>query len=334
MENRSVKKQNPSKRYNKKGATKKSDKPKMLPPTLTISGSQYIDTYHFSCGNNVPIYEVSTVHALNQVIGHAKFNNQSYGNVYYRGECRLHPSLKPSLFRNLKNTEKATERISKLIQNFVDDEYMRNELKIIPSDFETSKSKIEGMLQHYGVPTRFIDVVDNHWIALWMGLNKAENLKQYNQYYHYIERSIPLVELAKGDATPDELLFQYVLLIAVPFSDVRTFTGIQSSADYIEVDLRQALPSTFLRPHAQHGLVLRRKVHQPTSYGADAYDIAPAVIGIIKIRIDKVHEWMGNGGLLTQNNLFPPPAYDYGYDLLLSRADLFKDSEYSITKYV
>ncbi len=64
------------------------------------------------------------------------------------------------------------------------------------------------------------------------------------------------------------------------------------------------------------------------------YDMAPAVIGIIKIRIDKVHEWMGNGELLTQNNLFPPPAYDYGFDLLLSRDDLFKDSEYSIAKYV
>ena len=41
-----------------------------------------------------------------------------------------------------------------------------------------------------------------------------------------------------------------------------------------------------------------------------------------------------NGELLTQNNLFPPPAYDYGFDLLLSRDDLFKDSEYSIAKYV
>lgn len=66
----------------------------------------------------------------------------------------------------------------------------------------------------------------------------------------------------------------------------------------------------------------------------EVYDMAPAVIGIIKIRIDKVHEWMGNGELLTQNNLFPPPAYDYGFDLLLSRDDLFKDSEYSIAKYV
>lgn len=334
MAYKNIKKQNSSKQYNPKSVAKRLNKPKMLPSTLTISGSKCAGTYHFSCGNSVPIYEVGTVHALNQVIGHAKFNNQSYGNVYYRGECTLHPSLKPSLFRKGKNTEKATERISQLIQRFVNDTYMQKELKIVPGDFETSKCKIEGMLQHYGVPTRFIDVVDNHWIALWMGLNKTEKPKQYNQYYHYTERSIPLVELAKGDPVSDELLFQYVLLIAVPFSNSRTFTGIQSSADYIEVDLRQALPSTFLRPHAQHGLVLRRKVHHPTDYGTDAYDMAPAVIGIIKIRIDKVHEWMGNGELLTQNNLFPPPAYDYGFDLLLSRDDLFKDSEYSIAKYV
>jgi hypothetical protein len=242
--------------------------------------------------------------------------------------------LKPSLFRKVKNAETATERISQLIQRFVDDTHMKRELKMIPGDNDTSKIKIEGMLQHYGVPTRFMDVVDNHWIALWMGLNKTEKPKQYNQYYHYTERNIPLVELAKGDPLLDDLLIQYVLLIAVPFPEKRIFTGIQSSSDYLEVDLRQALPSTFLRPHAQHGLVLRRKVHQLTSCSTDAYDIAPAVIGIIKIRIDKVQAWMGNSELLTQDNLFPPPAYDYGYDLLLSLDDLFKDNEYSIARYV
>lgn len=327
-------KRNVDKRHNKKKGAMRSENPSKLPHTLSISGSDFAGVYHFSCGNDVPVYEVHTVHALNQMIGHAKFNNQSYGNVYYRGECKLHPTLKPSLFRKVKNAERATERISQLIQRFIGDTHMKRELKLNPNDIDTSKIKIEGMLQHYGVPTRFIDVVDNHWVALWMGLNQTDRPKQYNQYYHYTERSIPLVELAKGDPLPDDLLFQYILLIAVPFSNSRTFTGIQSSADYIEVDLRQALPSTFLRPHAQHGLVLRRKVHQPTSCGTDAYDMAPAVIGIIKIRIDKVHEWMGNGELLTQNNLFPPPAYDYGYDLLISRDDLFKDSEYSIARYV
>lgn len=320
--------------YDKNRDIKRASKPTVLPSSLSISGSKYIDTYHFSCGNDVPVYEVHTVHALNQLIGHAKFNNQSYGNVYYRGECKLHPALKPSLFRKSKNAERATERISQLIQRFADDKYMQKELKIAAGDYETTKCKIEGMLQHYGVPTRFIDVVDNHWIALWMGLNKMEKPKQYNQYYHYAERTIPLVELASGNPLSDDLLFQYVLLMAIPFPSDRTFTGIQSSSDYLEVDLRQALPSTFLRPHAQHGLVLRRKVHQPKSCDTDAYDMAHAVIGIIKIRIDKVHDWMGSGALLTQNNLFPPPAYDYGYDLLLSRSDLFENGEFSIARYV
>ena len=320
--------------YSRNRVAKRTSQPTILPSTLSINGSKYVDTYCFLCGNNVPIYEVHTVHALNQMIGHAKFNNQAYGNVYYRGECKLHDSLKPSLFRDRKNIEKATERISQLIQRFADDPHMQRELKIESRDHDTTKSKIEGMLQHYGVPTRFIDVVDNHWIALWMGLNKTEKLKQYNQYYHYVERSIPLVEFAKGSPTSDDLFFQYVLLMAIPFPNGRTFTGIQSSSDYLEVDLRQALPSTFLRPHAQHGLVLRRKVHQHSSNDTDAYDMAHTVIGIIRIRIDKVHDWIGNGALLTQNNLFPPPSYDYGYDLLLSRNDLFDGSDFSIARYV
>ena len=308
--------------------------PKTVSKNLSITGSKFDSMYHFSCGNEVPVYEVQTVYALNQLIGPAKFNNQTYGNVYYRGECRLHSSLKPSLYRNGQKVEKANERLSKLVQMFISDHHMKRELKIDSNDLETSKHKIEGMLQHYGIPTRFIDVVDNHWIALWMGLNHVEKLKQHNQYYHYTERSIPLVEIVNGDSQPNDYLFQYILLIAVPYSETQTLRGIQTSYDYIEVDLRQALPSIFLRPHAQHGLVIRRKVHQRTSEGTDAYDMAPAVIGIIKIRIDKVHEWLGTGVLLTQDNLFPPPAYDYGYDLLLSRRELFEDSCYSVTQYV
>ena len=33
--------------------------------------------------------------------------------------------------------------------------------------------------------------------------------------------------------------------------------------------------------------------------------------------IDKADEWLGNGTLLTQSNLFPPPAIDQGYYTLL-----------------
>ena len=88
-------KRNVDKRHNKKKGAMRSENPTKLPHTLSISGSDFAGVYHFSCGNDVPVYEVHTVHALNQMIGHAKFNNQSYGNVYYRGECKLHPTLKP-----------------------------------------------------------------------------------------------------------------------------------------------------------------------------------------------------------------------------------------------
>lgn len=53
--------------------------------------------------------------------------------------------------------------------------------------------------------------------------------------------------------------------------------------------------------------------------------MSETVIGILKIRIDIVEQWLGTGELLTQENLFPPMAYDNGYDLLLKRQDLFEE---------
>ncbi len=306
--------------------------PKKLSTSLSINGANYIGDYIFLCGNEVPVYEIQTVHALNQIIGYAKFNNQNYGKVYYRGECKLHKSLQPSLYRNVKKTEKANAKISNLINKIIADEHMKNNLKLGQNNAFVDRIKVEGMLQHYGIPTRFIDIVDNHWIALWMGLNNTIKPKQFNEYRHYEPRNIPLVEIASGESLSDDSLFQYILLMAVPYEEYQNLDGVQISADYIEVDLRQALPSTFLRPHAQHGLVVRRKVHDQN--GVEGYDLAPTIIGVLKIRIDIAKQWLGEGALLTQENLFPPPAYDYGYDILLFRKDLFEDSEHSIIKYV
>lgn len=91
---------------------------------------------------------------------------------------------------------------------------MNNELKLDNSD--TSKLRIESLLQHYGIPTNFIDVVDNHWIALWMGLNKSIEIKSLTKYYYYEERTIPRIITEKDKENLDKLLYQYVLLIAVP----------------------------------------------------------------------------------------------------------------------
>jgi hypothetical protein len=298
---------------------------------LNPYGCEYCGDYSFSCGNVVPIFEVSNIHALNQIIGYAKFINKSYGNVYYRGECKLHNSLIPSLFRGVTNTSSAAGKLNSLIETVCTDKHMMKQLKLDENDKINSALKVEGVLQHYGIKTRFLDIVDNHWIALWMGLNRNVSHKQICSYNHYEEREIPLIDFANGVECTEEELFQYILLVAIQSSQKNTNDGIYVSENFSVIDLRQALPSTYIRPHAQHGLVVRKNPH--TGNKAEDYDIASNVVGIIKIRIDRAKQWLGNGSLLSQNNLFPPPSFDNGYDVLLDRTDLFSD-QFKIARYI
>ena len=298
--------------------------------SLSPFGCKYCGNYDFKCGQSVPIYEVSNVHALNQLVGYAKFINQSYGDVYYRGECKLHDSLIPSLFRGRTNTSIAAQ-LNTLIKKVFTDNNMKKQLKLDEADSVSSALKIEGVLQHYGIKTRFIDVVDNHWVALWMGLNQNEKYKQIYEYNHYEQREIPLIDFIDGKECTEEDLFQYILLLAVPGKCKRINNGIFVSDNYYEIDLRQALPSTYLRPHAQHGLVIKKRPHDGVQI--EKYDMATNVVGIIKIRIDRAKQWIGTGELLTQDNLFPAPSFDNGYDILLSRTDLFND-DFAIARYI
>lgn len=323
-----------------------------LKNNLRIFGTSFVEDYTFDCGNTVPVYDVWNMTSLNQIIGHAKYNNKDYGNVYYRGECKLHKGLQPSLLRNIGTIHKADSKMKELVNAVADDKELANELKVVKLQFEheinekhkkdehpdfdkdfkyNHRHRIEGVLQHYGIPTRFIDLVDNHWVALWMGLYHAEHYKNMEDYIHYERREIPYADFLSGVNLVQEELYQYIILMALPYGKDNS-NGIIENDDFVEVDLRQALPSTFLRPHAQHGYVVRKKLHSPDQeYG---YDMATEVIGILRMRIDRVQEWIGNGKLLTQENLFPSLAFDRGYQLLLNKNDLFKQHHFEIARFV
>lgn len=313
--------------------------PVKLKETLTIHDTMFIKQHTFSCGHKAPIFEVNTMHALNQIIGHAKFNNRDYGRVLYRGQCGLYETLLPALIRNnipsmsTASIETITKRISNQLKRIIDDNKLPNELKINNDTQETKEWKVEAVLQHYGIPTRFIDLVDNHWVALWMGLHHIEEIKNLFSYYRYQERIIPYAEAIPvvPRLIEEKEIYQYILLVAFPNGEFQA-PGISMTDKHIIVDLRQALPSTFLRPHAQHALVAKVKENR-IDVDKSYYDFAENVVGIIRIRIDRSHNWIGSGQLLTQDNLFPPTAYDNGYDILLSRTDLF-DELYTIIKYI
>lgn len=299
---------------------------------LRIKDTAFVREFKFNNGHSVPMFEVLSMHGLNQIIGCAKFNNKDAANVYYRGECKIHDSLIPSIFRGCIRTSKA-KGLHSLIEKIRHDHKMKTSVKL--SGNSSSKAidtaKVEGMLQHYGVKTRYLDLVDNHWVALWMGNNSHASIKALNDYCHYYQREIPLIDITERKDFDMESFFQYILLVAIPFSDQVENDGVKISEDFIEVDLRKSLPSVFLRPHAQHGIVVRKKLANE-KYAAD-YDMSSQVIGILRIRVDRVKKWLGDGELLSQANLFPPPTSDYGYDILLSRDDLFSENN-KIAKYV
>ena len=52
--------------------------------------------------------------------------------------------------------------------------------------------------------------------------------------------------------------------------------------------------------------------------------MASQVTTILRVRIDRVIEWLGEGSLFTQDNLFPSPSIDQGYNNLLMHENIFK----------
>lgn len=327
--------------------------PVIITPKSNFNGVTLAQMFRFRNGVEVPMYEVSTISGFNQLIGFSKFVNRDYGEVYYRGVNKVFDNVLPSLMR--ARTSGVASDLTQLINKLYSCEMFRKTLKLsLPvSNNKLSINKnrilkncvnrnnkyiIEGVLQHYSGSTRFLDIVDNHWVALWMGLHKYEELGKGHLYSRYTKRILPQIDylehLAKcfssnkirelssleditnalkvEEAELDKY-YLYVLLIATPNDMLEQQPGSFENNNFVLVDLRKALPSFFLRPHAQHAYVIKTR----DKIKADEYDLASQVVGIIKIRVDKADEWLGNGTLLTQSNLFPPPAIDQGYYTLL-----------------
>lgn len=63
-------------------------------------GCFFIQDFCFKSGHQVPLYDITTTGAFNQLVGFAKFLNSEYGNVYYRGVSGLYDNVLLSLMRD------------------------------------------------------------------------------------------------------------------------------------------------------------------------------------------------------------------------------------------
>lgn len=171
---------------------------------------------------------------------------------------------------------------------------------------------VEPLLQHYGVRTTWIDLVDNVWVALWFACHRARAIGKAGKYL-FFDKRLPRREDAGKS-------FAYIVLVATDAVDNSLVPGLWQGPTSELVDLRVGTPSYFVRPHAQHGVLFRlRRGPEPheTHYQS-------AVAGVIRVDLADALDWLGEGRLLDIHALFPPPYYDLSYRILLE--DLSDDS--------
>lgn len=248
------------------------------------------ETVTLSCGKNVNMYTIKSVHDLTQFIGYGKYINNQNHNVYLRGQTQLYGgALIPSLYRGRTKFESITQKYDKRINA------MKRDVK---SFNQYDRIILEPLLQHYGIKTPYIDLVDNVWVALWFALHQAKtkiiNTHEYVYFYN------------------NENEYSYVFLVATDAINPSDKHGVYLGLETKLVDLRKALPSYFLRPHAQHAYMLRKVTPYPEDY-------SDLVIGIARIPTLLGLKWLGDNELLTVSSLFPAAYFDSGYAILLKR---------------
>lgn len=259
--------------------------------------------FYFDDGSSCSLIEVGSIHALNQLVGYVKYINKDEGGIFFRGQTDVYKSLFPSIYRTGDQKKTAKLRIPSRNQKIAS--YVQQSIKKLHILKDNVDARVcEPLLQHYGIKTRWIDLVDNLWVSLWFSIHKYTSVIA-DRDYEYVYRRDDL----NGNSY---LLLVYSDAIKPDINVPGLFHGETTDL----VDLRMAVPSVFLRPHCQHALLMKPKK-------ADSIldvNLSRNVCAIIKMNVANVIKWIGNGLLLTAENIYPSPVYDQGYRILLEHA--------------
>ena len=188
------------------------------------------------------VLHIGHPHGLAQAIGYLKYTGgNSSEQILFRGQAAIYPKMLPSIYRPSTRLpavrkEKADEEVNS---------FLRECQRVEPFIRGTPRESFEPLLQHYGMRTRWLDVVDNIWVALWFACHDIVVDGVERQYWSIERRS-----RSRGGA------FAYIVLFAFrDLSEHRPLPGHMRGPNYRIVDLRVAAPSLYFRPHAQHGFL-------------------------------------------------------------------------------
>lgn len=187
--------------------------------------------------------------------------------VYYRGQDRHCDSMRPSLFRSA-NDSYSTQCLLAAQKDFSE---------TLPKTIAAKRFQrpnLPALLQHYGVHTSWLDVVDNLYVAAWF----ATHRRKRNAW----------ISKRSGDCG-----WLYFISTESPTSCLKV------------VDLRDEHHHLSTRPHSQHGVSVTRCGND---WSDTALDFKEFVVATVRLRCGP--EWRLRGFMASEKFLFPSGSED------------------------
>lgn len=250
---------------------------------------------HFS----VPTIFVTSYRALVRVVGHYKYNESGF--VLMRGQTMARPTMIPNAYRE-SNPAIIDSYIEGLLERY---------RKAFNCDPEPEHQlTTEALIQHYGIRTRWLDLVDSLPHALFFSLHSLCTSPFDSQVLTY---------------TPSIGEYGYLYLLDFGNVTAHQLNAVDTPGVLIGhnglmlCDLRATRSSHALRPHVQHGWLVR-----PPAGISDLWK--DYVVAQIAFPTEQGRQWIG-GTALTREAMFPPRLWDHIYGTLVADLQSFFTNE-------
>ncbi len=261
----------------------------------------------------VPVINCPSYFDVVKIIGELK-NHFSKRNlqVLFRGQRNSHNYNQSPPFLRYLPKKKFQTGIIEAYRNYVLSlvYYLEQFHKSVFKDlsFDINYLAWESILAHYGIKTRYIDLVDSIPLAIWFSIC---NLK---------EQSFKI--------TPEEDKFGYIFVYGIDVTRKRA-EGILDGSIQRLVDLRDAFPPFALRPHSQHAyslcdlrLIEETQTHILKEELRIYMDYNKFLLSVLKYEKECAMKWLFGDNKqrsdhLAFSNLFPSPQDDNIFERLL-----------------